>query len=261
MYKMKISIITATYNSTYTLQETIDSVLSQYDCEIEYIVVDGQSKDGTVEIIKQNEPRFNDHMRWISEPDQGIYDALNKGIRLATGDIIGFLHSDDAFASSSVIKTIQDTFEKTNADIVYGDLVYLDNKNQEKILRYWRSQPFSLSLLFRGWMPAHPTVFIKKEIYEKQGGYDDSFLISADYDFMLRVFKNTSLHCVYLPQVITKMRMGGTSNRNIRNILIKSKEDYRALRKNGFSYAWWILAMKNISKLTQFLRPKSVSSE
>jgi glycosyltransferase involved in cell wall biosynthesis len=251
---MKISIITVSYNSSDTIQETIESVLSQQDCNIEYIVVDGKSKDGTVDIIKKNEPRFNGRMRWISEPDQGIYDALNKGIRLATGDIIGFLHSDDVFASSSVIKTIQETFEKTNADIAYGDLIYLDNKNQGKVLRYWKSQPFSLSLLFRGWMPAHPTVFMKKEIYEKQGGYDVSFSISADYDFMLRVLKDISLHYVYLPQVITKMSMGGVSNRNLSNIIVKSKEDYRALRKNGFSYAWWILAMKNISKLTQFLQ-------
>ena len=251
---MKISIITAAYNSSDTIQETIDSVLSQHECKIEYIVVDGQSKDGTVDIIKKNEPRFNGRMRWISEPDQGIYDALNKGIQLATGDIIGFLHSDDILASTSVIKTIQDTFENTNADILYGDLVYLDNKNQEKVLRYWKSQSFSNSLLFHGWMPPHPTVFMKKEIYEKQGTFDISFSISADYDLLLRVLKNTSLHCVYLPQIITKMKMGGTSNRNIRNIFIKSKEDYRALQKNEFSNAWWILVMKNISKLTQFIK-------
>ena len=258
---MKISIITATYNSADSIQATIESVLSQYDCEIEYIVIDGQSKDGTIAILKNNEPHFNGRLRWISEPDQGIYDALNKGIQLATSDIIGFLHSDDVFASKSVLEVIQKTFEETNTDILYGDLVYVDKKNQEKVLRYWRSQPFRQSLLSRGWMPPHPTVFMKKEIYEKQGTFDVSFSISADYDFLLRVLKDPSLHCVYLPQVITKMRLGGTSNRNIRNILIKSKEDYRALRKNGFSYAWWILAMKNISKLSQFLKRKSISSK
>jgi glycosyltransferase len=257
---MNISIITATYNSAETIQETIESVLSQNDCDIEYVVVDGQSNDGTLDIIKKNESRFNGRMQWISEPDKGIYDALNKGIRLVTGDIIGFLHSDDVFASPSVINTIQEVFEKTNADVVYGDLIYVDQKNPEKVLRYWRSQPFSSSLLLRGWMPAHPTVFMKKEIYEQHGGFDLSFSISADYDFLLRVFQDNSLRSVYLPQVITKMRVGGTSNKTIRNIVIKSKEDYWALRKNGFSHAGWILAMKNISKLTQFLKRKSISS-
>jgi glycosyltransferase len=257
---MNISIITATYNSAETIQETIESVLSQNDCDIEYVVVDGQSNDGTLDIIKKNESRFNGRMQWISEPDKGIYDALNKGIRLVTGDIIGFLHSDDVFASPSVINTIQEVFEKTNADVVYGDLIYVDQKNPEKVLRYWRSQPFSSSLLLRGWMPAHPTVFMKKEIYEQHGGFDLSFSISADYDFLLRVFQDNSLRSVYLPQVITKMRLGGTSNKTIRNIVIKSKEDYWALRKNGFSHAGWILAMKNISKLTQFLKRKSISS-
>jgi glycosyltransferase len=257
---MNISIITATYNSAETIQETIESVLSQNDCDFEYVVVDGQSNDGTLDIIKKNESRFNGRMQWISEPDKGIYDALNKGIRLVTGDIIGFLHSDDVFASPSVINTIQEVFEKTNADVVYGDLIYVDQKNPEKVLRYWRSQPFSSSLLLRGWMPAHPTVFMKKEIYEQHGGFDLSFSISADYDFLLRVFQDNSLRSVYLPQVITKMRVGGTSNKTIRNIVIKSKEDYWALRKNGFSHAGWILAMKNISKLTQFLKRKSISS-
>jgi glycosyltransferase len=256
---MNISIITATYNSAETIQETIESVLSQNDCDIEYVVVDGQSNDGTLDIIKKNESRFNGRMQWISEPDKGIYDALNKGIRLVTGDIIGFLHSDDVFASPSVINTIQEVFEKTNADVVYGDLIYVDKMNPEKVLRYWRSQPFSSSLLLRGWMPAHPTVFMKKEIYEQHGGFDLSFSISADYDFLLRVFQDNSLRSVYLPQVITKMRLGGTSNKTIRNIVIKSKEDYWALRKNGFSHAGWILAMKNISKLTQFLKRKSIS--
>lgn len=254
---MRISIITATCNSAAHIADCIRSVNDQPHVDIEHIIVDGASKDDTLAVINAIPNRIT---KIISEPDQGIYDALNKGIRLATGDIIGFLHSDDTLASSSVIKTIQDTFEKTNADIVYGDLVYLDNKKQKKVLRYWRSQPFSPSLLLRGWMPPHPTVFMKKEIYEKKGGYDASFSISADYDFMLRVFNDISLHCVYLPQIITKMRMGGTSNRNIKNILIKSKEDYRALQKNGFSHAWWILLLKNISKVNQFLslRRKSV---
>jgi len=257
--QMMFSIITATYNSAETIQETIESVLSQNDCDIEYVVVDGQSNDGTLEIIKKNESRFNGRMRWFSEPDRGIYDALNKGIRLATGDIIGMLHSDDVFASSSVINAIQEVFEKTNADVVYGDLVYVDQKNPEKVLRYWRSQPFHSALLLRGWMPAHPTVFMKKEIYEQHGGFDLSFSISADYDFLLRVFQDDSLHSVYLAQVITKMRVGGTSNKTIRNIVIKSKEDYRALRKNGFSHTGWILAMKNFSKITQFFRTKTLS--
>ncbi|MGC9151639.1 MAG: glycosyltransferase family 2 protein [Microbacter sp.] len=250
---MKISIITASYNSAKMLRNAIESVLNQSYQNIEYLIIDGDSTDESVEIIQSYEVKFNGKLRWISEPDKGIYDALNKGILLASGDIIGVLHSDDVFASNDSLWHVHEAFTRSAADVVYGDLVYVKQSNPSQVIRYWRSNPFTPSLLFRGWMPPHPTVFVTKEMYQKHGLFDPAFSISADYDLLLRIFRDPLLHGVYLPEVITRMTLGGMSNRNLSNILIKSKEDYRALRKNGFPHAWWILLMKNLSKLTQFI--------
>jgi glycosyltransferase len=250
---MKFSIITVAYNSSDTIQETLESVLSQTYCEIEYIVVDGQSQDHTVDIIKEYESRFNNRMQWISEPDQGIYDALNKGIRLATGDVIGFLHSDDVFSSANVLSMVQHAFEAANVDIVYGDLVYVKRLKPTKIIRYWESKPFKSSLIQRGWMPPHPTVFMRREVYQESGLYDPLLRISSDYDFLLRVLRNDRLQMVYLPQIIVKMRGGGTSNRTLKNILQKMSEDYRSLRRNNIPSPMSVLFLKNITKLHQLV--------
>jgi glycosyltransferase len=249
---MKFSIITATYNSSDTVQETLESVLSQTYCEIEYIVVDGQSKDHTIGIIKEYESRFNNQMQWISEPDQGIYDALNKGIRLATGDVIGVLHSDDVFSSADVLSMVQHAFEAANVDVVYGDLVYVKRFKPTKIIRYWKSKPFNSNLIQRGWMPPHPAVFMKRAVYQEVGLYDPQLQISADYDLLLRILRNDRFRMVYLPQLIVKMRGGGTSNRT-KNILQKMREDYRSLRKNCIPSPMSVLFLKNITKLHQFV--------
>jgi glycosyltransferase len=245
---MKISIITATYNSLKHLPASLQSISSQSYPNIEWIVVDGNSTDGTKEFIEANSSKITN---WVSEADKGIYDALNKGISMANGDIIGFLHSDDFFASNDVIQKIIEKFLKEEIDGVYGDLNYVSVMDVNNIIRKWKSRPYKLSLLKNGWMPAHPTLFLKKEVYKKHGQFDLNFKIAADYDFMLRILKDESLAFSYLPQVITNMRVGGASNK-IENIRLKMSEDRKALIKNEFKGIYKILLLKNISKLKQF---------
>jgi glycosyltransferase len=245
---MKISIITATYNSLKHLPASLQSISSQSYPNIEWIVVDGNSTDGTKEFIEANSSKI---INWVSEADKGIYDALNKGISMANGDIIGFLHSDDFFASNDVIQKIIEKFLKEEIDGVYGDLNYISVMDVNKIIRKWKSRPYKLSLLKNGWMPAHPTLFLKKEVYKKHGQFDLNYKIAADYDFMLRILKDESLAFSYLPQVITNMRVGGASNK-IENIRLKMSEDRKALIKNEFKGIYKILLLKNISKLKQF---------
>jgi glycosyltransferase len=187
----------------------------------------------------------------VSEKDYGIYDALNKGISAASGDIIGFVHSDDFLASSDIINDIVSMMKTESLDGVYGNLQYVDKINTKKIIRNWKSCHFKTGLLKNGWMPPHPTLFLKREVYQKYGLFDVSYRISADYDFMLRIFKDSELKFGYLPKVITKMRVGGASNRSIKNIIEKSKEDYRAIKSNNIG-DFLTLIRKNTSKLKQF---------
>jgi glycosyltransferase len=257
---MKISIITATLNSIQHINSVLDSIRQQTFKNIEHIVVDGGSTDGTIEYLKQS----NQVTKFISGSDKGIYDALNKGIQMATGDIIGFLHSDDMLASPQSLQNIVDAFsfsssltpdcslEEKQIDVLYGDLTYVNRKNPAKIIRYWKSKTFRIAFLQNGWMPAHPAVFMRRKIYDKHGLFDLSFKIAADYEFMLRVFSDQTLRFIYLPEVITKMRIGGMSNRNLKNIIQKSKEDYRAIRKNKLEYPLWVLFLKNFLKIHQF---------
>ncbi|MDO6760256.1 glycosyltransferase family 2 protein [Tamlana sp. 2_MG-2023] len=249
---MKVSIITATYNSADVIEHCMQSVLNQDYPNIEYIIIDGQSKDHTLNIVVEYQKKYP-NIKVISEPDSGIYDALNKGIQKATGDVIGFVHSDDFLANSSVISNIVKAFKSQNCDGVYGDLEYVDQQNTNKVIRYWKSCDFDQKLLKKGWMPAHPTLFLKSDIYKKHGIFDLDFKIAADYDFILRVFKNPELRFVYIPEVITKMRVGGASNRSLKNIISKSKEDYKALHKNNIG-SWNALIIKNVSKLSQFYK-------
>jgi len=251
--EMRFSIITISYNPGRLLKETIDSVLSQDYPNIEYIIIDGGSTDGTVDVIKSYGCGIS---KFISEPDNGIYDALNKGIALATGDIIGFVHAGDLCADSSVISSIAKTFENSRADAVYGNLLYVSRNNINRIIRYWQSGVFSPARLKFGWMPPHTALYVTREVYKKarlaNGQYfDTSFRIASDYDFMMRVLVKLKISHAYLPRVIVKMRVGGASNCSIRNLIRKSCEDYRAMRRNdigGFS----TLLAKNFRKLPQF---------
>lgn len=247
---MTISIITATYNACQTIEAAIKSVINQTYPHIEYIIVDGGSTDGTIELIKRYKP-FIHHL--ISEPDNGIYDALNKGINMATGDIVGFLHADDILDNDSTIDIIMQMFSDKNVTGVYGDLEYVQHQDTEKVIRYWESEPFKYQLLKLGWMPPHPTLFIRKTVYDTIGNFNLKFKIAADYDFILRCFSIPHYSFKYLPMVITRMRIGGASNKSIKNILIKSKEDLHALKQNKIGGIFTLL-LKNISKLPQFFK-------
>ncbi|MDR0832725.1 MAG: glycosyltransferase [Candidatus Symbiothrix sp.] len=245
---MKISLITVCYNSAQHIQAAIESVLSQTYSDIEYIVVDGGSTDTTVDSIKSCEPQFKGRMHWISEPDTGIYDAMNKGIARATGEIIGFLNSDDIFFNEKIVEEVAALFEKNDCDMVYGDLIY---QKDGKTIRRWKSNPFLPHSLNFGWMPPHPTLYCKRTVYTELGVFDSTFRLAADYDFMLRIFKTKHLKASYLPKVMIRMNLGGVSNANLP---LKYQEDYAALKKNGFRFPFGIIFLKNIRKIYQFFR-------
>ncbi|TRX70280.1 glycosyltransferase family 2 protein [Carboxylicivirga sp. M1479] len=245
----KITIITVTFNSAQTLIETINSVWEQTARKnIEYIIIDGLSTDNTIDVLKNNEDKVD---QWISEADKGIYDAMNKGLNMAKGDWVGFLHADDMFASKEIIEKMLMTEEEYNT--MYGNLNYIQTTPPYKIIRFWQSQKFSKSLLKRGWMPPHPTVYIKKDHINKIGKFDTTFKISADYDYMLRLFSDKETQSYYLNDTIVNMRIGGVSNNSIKNILQKTKEDYKALSKNRVG-GFLALFIKNFSKLIQFVK-------
>ena len=247
---MKISIITSVYNNKEYIAEAIESVLNQSYQNIEYIIIDGASTDGTVDIINS----YGDKIaQFVSEEDDGIYEGLNKGIHLATGDVIGFLHSDDFYLHDQVIEMIVEYFYTQNCDGVYGDLIYVDQNRTDRVIRHWKSGKFVHDNLKRGWMPPHPTFFIKREVYEKFGVFDTDFKISADYNFMLKILSHKDIKACYLPNVLYVMRIGGASNKNLKSLFQKSKEDLRALKQNKVG-SLWALLQKNISKIPQFFR-------
>lgn len=251
---MKVSIITATYNSSSTISRCISSVNEQTCHDIEHIIIDGSSTDNTLEIIQKTQNRVT---QIISEPDKGIYDALNKGLKLATGDIIGFLHSDDCFHSSKTLENIIQAFSTPQGqnypDGIYGDLVFVDKKDSNKIVRYWKSRPFEPKLLRKGWMPPHPTLFTRLDVYKKHGLFNVNLKCAADYDYILRVFQDQSMNIYYLPEVITRMGMGGISTSGFKSLMNKKTEDYWVLKNNQMPYPLWILFLKNILKIPQFL--------
>lgn len=247
---MKVSIITSVYNNEKTIEDAIKSVLSQTYPNIEYIVVDGASKDNTVSVIKKYEDKIS---TFVSEKDKGIYDGLNKGVSLATGDVIAFLHSDDIYADENIISEVVEHFKSTNTNSIYADLVYVDKEDTSKIFRYWKSGEYSFKKLCNGWMPPHPTFFVKKEFYDKYGKFDLDFGIAADYDFMLRMLGKYKITTSYLPKILYKMRVGGASNRSLKNIIQKSREDIKALKNNNIGGLHTII-MKNLSKIPQFLK-------
>lgn len=246
---MKISVITAVYNNLSMIKSALESVKSQSYTDIEYIVIDGSSTDGTKEFLDQNIQHIT---TFISEPDNGIYDALNKGIKLATGDIICFLHADDVYSDNDVLKEVANHFKNNKVDSVYGNLVYVSKDDINNVVRYWKSGEFSRSKLNFGWMPPHPAFFVKKEIYEKYGFFDTTYTIAADYDFILRILGTKNLSTSYIDRTLYKMRLGGVSNRNIKSIIMKSREDYKALKKNNVGSVFTLI-FKNISKIPQFI--------
>ena len=246
---MKISIITITYNSAKTLQRSLESVQSQTYKDIEHVIVDGASTDNTKELIETYASQHK-NVRWISEKDNGIYNALNKGIKMATGDVIGFLHSDDVLYAPDSIEQIAAAFQDPKIDVVYGDLQYCKNG---KIVRSWKSNEFNPRSLKYGWMPPHPTMYVRKEVYQQVGEYDEWFHIAADYDMMLRIFKG-GYQSHYIPQVLVRMETGGASNKNTKARLSKTQEDYIVLKKNHVGAGYLTVACKQLRKLRQFIR-------
>jgi glycosyltransferase involved in cell wall biosynthesis len=244
-----ISIITICFNAESTILSALQSVKDQeIDFPFEHLIIDGASTDRTLGIIEANKEPFT---RVISEKDTGLYNALNKGVQQAKGDIIGVLHADDFLSHGSILKEIIQQFEEKNIDGLYGDLDYVSADNPKKVIRKWRSKPFKRKNLHFGWMPAHPTLFLRKEIYAKHGDFDESFKIAADYDFMLRILKDTTLRFHYYPEIITHMRLGGASSATA-NLRRKMAEDLRAMRRNALPFPLFTLFCKNFRKLTQF---------
>lgn len=244
---MKISIITACYNSAATIRDTIESVLAQDYADIEYIIVDGQSSDNTLHIVNQYSPRIT---KIVSEKDDGIYYALNKGIDLATGDVIGILHADDFYASSTVISSVMKKMQ--NADAVYGDLQYVDRANTSKVIRNWKSGEYEDGMFLKGWMPPHPAFFLKTKCYEENGLFNTSFRTAADYELMLRMIHKYKVPIAYIPEVLVKMRVGGVSNVTLKNRIKANREDKRAWIINGLQPGWFTLMRKPLSKLRQY---------
>ncbi|MBU2060967.1 MAG: glycosyltransferase [Bacteroidetes bacterium] len=245
-----LTLITICYNAERTIEDTLKSVLDQkIDFPFEHLIIDGKSTDNTLEVIAVHK---NDNTRLISEPDTGLYNALNKGIRVAKGDIIGLLHADDLLATNTILSDIYQLFEAANFDGVYGDLNYVSAENTNKIIRKWRSKPFQKRNLNFGWMPAHPTLFLRKSVFEILGNYDENFKIAADYDFMLRILKDDHLKFHYYPKLITLMRIGGASSATA-NLKQKMFEDLRAMRNNHIFSPLFTLLLKNFRKIIQFL--------
>lgn len=246
-----ISVVTATWNCVKTLQDCLASVARQSYASREHVIVDGASTDGTVEVIKQNIAQI---ATFKSESDMGIYDALNKGIQLSTGDVVGFLHADDFYTSDNSLYKIAKSFEDPNVCAVYGDLEYVNRIDTCKVIRRWQSKPFNPKDLAWGWMPAHPTLYVRREWYSRVGGFDTSYSIAADYFSILKLFTQPDFKTVYIPDVLVTMRLGGASNKSVKAIVKKSKEDWRALRSCDFSIPSALRAMlwKNLSKLSQF---------
>ena len=244
---MKVSIITVSYNSVTTIKDTIESVITQDYQNIEYIVVDGNSNDGTNEIIKEYKDKIS---CYISESDKGIYDAMNKGINSATGDLIGILNSDDLYVNNRVISNIVDHIG--DCDGIYADLVYVDQFNLNKIKRTWRSGKYSEGAFKWGWMPPHPTFFVRKECYNKYGNYNTIMKSAADYEFMLRVIHKHKISISYLSEIIIKMRVGGISNNSLKNRIKANRDDKMAWGINDLRPSMFTFLFKPLRKLLQF---------
>lgn len=245
---MKITIITVVFENKQFIRDALESVLSQDYPDIEYIVIDGGSKDGSLEIIRAYQDRIS---KTVSEPDQGIYDAMNKGIGMATGDVIGFLNSDDFYVNDQVVSKIAAAFAK-DIDAVYADLDYVSIGNKEKIIRKWRSGAYHPKRFLYGWMPPHPTFFVRREAYRKLGAYNTLLRSSADYELMLRMILRHGIRLKYIPEVLVKMRVGGQSNRSFLNRVKAHLEDWKVWKLNGLRPKFYTLLLKPFQKIFQF---------
>lgn len=241
-----VSIITTTYNDAENLKRIMAGVRAQDYPKIEYIVVDGGSDDETLSVLKEAESLFGAGFHWISEPDKGIYDAINKGLRMATGDIVGLMF--DRFTSGHVVSLMVETMEKEGADGVHGDIDYVDG---ERVVRRWRMGGGSIK---KGWMPGHPTLYLRRGVYEKYGCYKEDYRIAADYEFIVRILKDGDVKLAYIPHVLVNMFYGGTSTGNLGSYIESFRESYRALKENNVSGAFFICVRRTFRVFFQFLR-------
>lgn len=251
---MKVSVITATYNSAATVRDTIESVLQQSFKDYEYLIVDGGSKDNTLDIVREYEPKFNGRMHWKSEKDKGIYDAMNKGFKKATGDVLMLINSDDLFARPDVLELVVNEFEKhPEVDGVYANLYYVSQNNIDNIVRVWKTGE-QKSMRY-GWLPAHPTFYVKRECYEKYGYFNLNYPLAADFELMLRFVEKYHVRLQYLPEYLVKMRLGGATSKNIQNIYRQDVETIKAFKENdlpggNIMYLFW----RYLPKIKQFFR-------
>ena len=257
LYIMKLSLITVTFNSGKTLACTIESILSQSYPNVEYIIVDGASKDNTISIIKEYEPKFNGRMKWISEPDKGLYDAMNKGIRMATGDVVGIINSDDFYHRPDILQNVADAFSVQSVQAVYGDVRFVNDDNLDKTVRYYSSKSFSPKRFRFGFMPAHPTFFTYKKFFEEYGYYKMGYRIAADYELLTRFLYVHKLNCKYLPIDFMKMRTGGASTASIKSNWILNKEIVRACKENGIWTCMPLLFLKYFIKVFELVFTKN----
>lgn len=249
---MKISIITASYNSVSTLANAMESVLHQTYTDWEYIVVDGGSTDGTVDLIKKYEQQFGGKLKWTSELDHGIYDAMNKGISRATGDVVGILNSDDYYTSEDVLSVVASALSDNRLDAVYGDIHFIHDGKPNKVVRYYSSRHFRPFWLRFGFMPAHPSFYVRRSVYEKAGLYNTAYKIGSDFEMMVRLFRKQHIRYQYLAKDFVTMRTGGMSTKSLKSRRMLLAEDVRACRSNGIYTNKFIVALKYLYKVLEY---------
>ncbi|MES2838618.1 MAG: glycosyltransferase family 2 protein [Bacteroidota bacterium] len=251
MQHLKISIVTVCYNSEKHIKSAIESVINQTYPNIEYIIVDGGSKDKTIDIIKSYGNKIT---KFISEPDKGIYDAMNKGLKMATGDYLAIINSDDFYINNTAIEDVVNELEKQNTDSIFADLIYVNEENPDTEVRYWKQKPFVKNSFKTGWHPAHPTFIVKNEVYKKYGYFNLDFKLAADFELMLRFLEKYQISSCYLPKAIIKMRLGGATNKNLKNIYNQNIECYKAFKVNDISVSILYPVFRLLPKIKQFFK-------
>lgn len=245
---LRVSVITVCLNSAKTIRDTIESVVTQDYADIEYLVIDGGSTDGTLEIVRSYGTRI---ARVVSEPDRGMYESMNKGLKLASGDVVGFLHSDDVLATPTTISRIVRAMEQHDAECVFGDIDMVAAGDVGHVVRRWRSGPHRAGSLPRGWYPPHVTLYVRRSVLQEVGPFDEHYRIAADMDHMVRLFEVRGVRSVHLPEVLVRMRVGGASNKSLRNIWRANIETWQSLRRHGFRVGPWFIGAKLLRKVLQ----------